>query len=486
MTGLILAIDQGTTNTKAILVDASGGIVARAAVPMSVDYPQPGWAEQSALDIWESVRTVIAEVVAQSPAAISALAISNQRETIVIWDRQTHQPIGPAITWQCRRSTDRCAALRDAGAEAEIVDRTGVGLDPLFPAAKLAWLLDAVPGARERARRGELAAGTIDSWLLWRLTAGAAHATDHSNASRTQLFNTLTLAWDPELLRLFDVPQAMLPSVRPSAGRFGEVAAGACALPAGTPIEAMLGDSHAALYGHGIRVPGVVKATYGTGSSLMTLTNGRPRSSNGLSGTIAWSSAAGVAYALEGNIPVSGQAAAFMAEMLGIQGASELADLAASVADANGVSFVPALVGLGAPRWLDDVRGVVTGLSLGTKRAHLARAAIEAIAFQVRDVFVAMEMDLGSSLAGLSVDGGASRNDLLMQLQADILDRPVSRGEVAELSAIGAARLAATALGHPDWPDHAAGTIFSPRMEPVGRALALERWSRAVRQAICP
>lgn len=334
---LILAIDQGTTNTKAIAVDAMGRMVAHASRAMQVTYPQPGWAEQSATDIWESVRTVIGEVAATTARHVDAVAISNQRESIVVWDGTTDEPIAPAVIWQCRRSADRCAALRQAGHNDEIVSRTGLALDPLFPAAKIAWILDSIPAARQRADRGELRAGTIDSWLLWNLTGGAVHATDHSNASRTQLFNTLSLEWDERLGGLFDVPLNIMPRVMLSDSHFGDTTAGATALPAGTPIRAMIGDSHAALFGHGVRAPGTVKATYGTGSSLMTLTPSRMASCHGLSGTIAWSTSAGVAHALEGNISVSGQAAAFMAEILGLKDAAELSALAATVDNTNGV-----------------------------------------------------------------------------------------------------------------------------------------------------
>lgn len=477
--GLILAVDQGTTNTKAVLVDRAGAIVTLASVQMRADYPRPGWAEQSADDIWTSVQGVIAEVVAKS-GSIDALAISNQRETIVVWDAATGAPIAPAITWQCRRSAERCAALRDAGHGESIEARTGLALDPLFPAGKIAWLLDAVPGARARAERGELRAGTIDSWLVYKLTGGAVHATDHSNASRTQLFNTEALQWDETLCVLFNVPIAMLPRVQTSDSQFGSIASNATALPGGTPIRGVMGDSHAALYGHGVRKPGTVKATYGTGSSLMTLTGERVRSRHGLSGTIAWSTSEGIAYALEGNISVSGQAVAFMASLLGVDDATDLAALAATVPDSNGVSFVPALVGLGAPHWRDDVRGLVTGLSLGTKPAHLARAAVEAIAFQVADVFAAMESDLGTRLNGLSVDGGASRNDALMQFQADILDRTLWRGTAAEVSALGAAQMALAGLG----ASKAVAAQFSPQISAAARENHLRQWHAAIRQTL--
>ena len=469
--GLILAIDQGTTNTKALAVDAEGRVVAEASAAMLVDYPKPGWAEQSAIDIWQSVERVMADVANSAGADFEAIAISNQRETIVAWEATTGAPLAPAITWQCRRSTAQCEAVRAAGHAARIESKTGLGLDPLFPAAKIAWLLETVPEVRAAAGRGSLRVGTVDSWLLWNLTGGAVHATDHSNASRTQLLNIEALTWDDELLAVFGVPALALPALRASDARFGET-------PSGTPVHAMLGDSHAALFGHGVSAPGTVKATYGTGSSLMTLTAERRLSRHGLSSTVAWSTTAGgPSYALEGNISVSGQAAAFMAELLGVADAGALAELAATVPDSNGVSFVPALVGLGAPHWAPDARGLVSGLALGTKPAHLARAAIEAIAHQVADVFEAMEQDIGTPLAQLSADGGASRNDALMQFEANIIGRPVTRGARAEVSALGAAMMAAHGLGRriAAVPSE---TTFTP--QPVDRHAIRVRWREAV------
>lgn len=480
---LILAIDQGTTNTKALLVDASGRVLHRASVPNLVTYPQPGWAEQSAKGLAEGVKQVIAEVVASHGGAqnIAGLAISNQRESIVVWDAATGEPIGPCIIWQCRRSAPKCEALRAAGHAELIEGKTGLALDPLFPAGKIAWLLDAVPGARQRAERGDLRAGTVDSWLLWQLTGGAVHATDHSNASRTQLFDTETLRWDAELAGLFEVPLSLLPQVRPSDSEFGRLAPGATALPRGIPIRAMIGDSHAALFGHGVRAPGTVKATYGTGTSLMTLTPRRVRSAHGLSGTIAWSTSAGAVHALEGNISVSGQAAAFMAQLLGVSDVAALSALAAE--DSNGVAFVPALVGLGAPYWRSDARGTITGLSLGTEPRHLARAAIEAIAFQVADVFAAMRQDLGAELSELRADGGASQNAMLMQFQADLIGRPVTASTAPEVSALGAAALAFEALGlAASMTDK--GTRFSPHMDEARRRGHLDTWHKAIRQTL--
>lgn len=482
---LILAIDQGTTNTKALLVAPDGSVRVSRSRAMKVEYPRSGWAEQSASDIWEAVAALIAELAAAAGAAdIVAVAISNQRETIVVWEAETGRPIGPAIIWQCRRSADTCATLRAAGHEADVIARSGLGLDPLFPAGKIAWLLDSVTGARDRANRGELRCGTIDSWLLWNLTGGAVHATDHSNASRTQLFNLDTLGWDPELARLFDIPLSLLPSVMPSDSHFGTVAPGLTALRDGTPVHAMIGDSHAALFAHheaGART----KVTIGTGSSLMTATDGRVRSSHGLSSTIAWSQGGAVQHALEGNILVSGHAASFATTLLGLADEAALTALAASVADSGGVVFVPALAGLGAPHWSSDARGEITGLSLATEPAHIARATLEAIALQIGDVLAALEADLGAALTDLSVDGGAARNDLLMQLLADLTDRGIVRPEITEASALGAARLAREALGIAEAADGSVQTErFAPAMAADRRALVLRRWREAVSRAV--
>jgi len=485
--GTILAIDQGTTNTKALLVDLDGTIVARASRAMTLSHPQPGWAEQSAADIWTSVQQVIADIVAQRPGETpAALAISNQRETIVLWDAETGEAVGPAISWQCRRSSERCAALRVAGRGPMVFERTGLALDPLFPAAKLAWLLDRDRSFRARAEAGMLRAGTIDSWLLWNLTAGAEHATDHSNASRTQLFDLRSLAWDPELAALFDVPLALLPAVRPSNSLFGRVAGGCSALSPSIPIHAMMGDSHAALFGHRVTRPGAAKVTIGTGSSIMALTEHFVTSANGLSSTIAWSTGGGgIRFALEGNITVSGQAAAFATQLLGVADEDALSSLAQTVEHAGGVVFVPALAGLGAPYWQDRARGQITGMTLATTPAHLARAVFDAIALQIADVCQAMEADIGGALTGVSVDGGATRNDFLLQLLADLLDRTVTRQAHAEVSALGAARMAAEALGFASGASEAdQGTTFRPTIDAARCRDIHDAWHAAVRLAI--
>ncbi len=483
---VILAIDQGTTNTKALLVAADGSVVISRSRSMQVTYPQPGWAEQSASDIWEAVAALIAELVAAAPdAQIAALAISNQRETVVLWEADTGRPVAPAVIWQCARSAERCADLRAAGLEDAIIARSGLGIDPLFPAAKIGWLLDTIPGARDRANAGEIKCGTIDSWLLWNLTDGKVHATDHSNASRTQLFNLDTLDWDAELARIFDVPLAILPRIAPSDGGFGTVAPGLTALPAGTPVQVLLGDSHAALFAHGIHAPGRVKATIGTGSSLMAATAGRVHSSHGLSSTIAWSRAdGGVQHALEGNISVSGHAAAFATTLLGLPDETALTALAMQVPDSGGVTFVPALAGLGAPHWQAGARGTIAGMTLATRPAHVARATIEAIALQIGDVLDAIAADLDQSVAALSIDGGAARNDLLAQMLADVTGRTILRPTIAEASAMGVAMLAASALGI----DMHVGDPTPARFDPVMPGHDLSRikrnWHHAVAGAI--
>jgi glycerol kinase len=481
--GAILAIDQGTSNTKALLVAPDGRVLAQASRPTQVAYPRPGWAEQSAQDIWTSVAAVIEAVVAGGHA-VAGIGLSNQRESVVLWDARTGQPLGPCILWQCGRSAARCEALKAGGYEPDVVARTGLTLNPMFSAGKLAWLLDQEPGLRERAERGEVKAGTVDSWLLWKLTGGQVHATDHSNASRTQLMNLEALAWDTEMARLFDLPPAVLPRILPSDSLFGETAVGATALPAGVPIHAVMGDSHAALYGHGIDGPGRIKATCGTGSSLMTVTDARVWSAHGLSSTIAWSQASGALHALEGNISVSGHTVAFVTQLLGLEDEAALTALAASVPDSGGVCIVPALAGLGAPHWNEEARGLISGMDLGTTPAHLARAALEAVALQIHDVFTAMQADLHGALPELNVDGGASRNDLLMQLLADLIDRPVRRTDAAEVSALGAARLAARGLGFELAIRDGEGRTFTPAMAPEVREAILARWRDALRRAM--
>jgi glycerol kinase len=379
---------------------------------------------------------------------LAVIAITNQRESVTLWERGSGRPLGPVVVWQCRRTADFCAELRERGLAPWLAERTGLAVDPLFSASKMRWLLSYVEDGPRRAERGELCLGTMDSWVLWNLTGGAVHACDLTNASRTQLLDIHTLRWGAELLQLFGVPQAALPDVRPSSAYFGStVAIGR--LPAGIPIASMIGDSHAALFGQAGFVPGTVKATYGTGSSLMTPTPAPVLSQHGLSTTVAWAlDRERVTYALEGNIPVTGAAVQWLGEFLGLANpAEEVSKLAERVDDSGGLYLVPAFVGLGAPYWNDAARGLISGLTRGSSAAHLARATIEAIAYQVRDVFDVMQAESGIDLGVLLADGGASRNSMLMQFQADIIGHAVLRNLSTDASALGAAYLAGLAVG---------------------------------------
>jgi glycerol kinase len=441
----ILAIDQGTTNTKVFLFDERAAVVAQASRPVPIAFPRAGWVEQDADVIWCSVRDAIGECLSGAPgSAVAAVALTNQRESVVLWDRASGRPAGPVISWQCRRTTAFCETLRERGLQARIESTTGLTLDPLFSASKLRWLLDSVPDGSARAEQGEVCAGTIDSWLIWNLTGGAVHACDATNASRTQLLDLRSAGWDAELLSVFSIPAPVLPAVRPSSGIFGEVTT--IRGLEGVPIASAIGDSHAALFGHAAFVPGEVKATYGTGSSLMSAVSGPVRSRHRLSTTIAWSIDGRVQHALEGNITVTGSAVAWIGQIAGLASAADAGDLARSVDDTGGVYFVPALAGLGAPYWDADARGLVCGLSRGTTTAHIARAGVESIGYQIRDVFEAMGEDAGAPSA-LLADGGAAANDALMQFQADILGVPVIRSGALDVSALGTAWLAGLAIG---------------------------------------
>jgi glycerol kinase len=482
----ILAIDQGTTNSKALLIDEAGAVRATAAVPVPVAYPRPGWVEQAPNDLWSTATEAARAVLDRTGGTveIAAIGISNQRESVLLWNRTTGEPVGPCITWQCRRSAGRIERLRSAATEAMVSAKTGLGLDPLFPAAKIGWLLEEYPAARRLADAGQLCAGTVDSWLMFNLTGGTVHATDFSNAARTQLFNIIEGVWDDELCALFGVPRSILPAALGSDALFG-VTSGAGGLPAGIPIHAAVGDSHAALFGHAVRAPGEVKATYGTGSSLMSLTAIPRVSRHGLSTTIAWRRNGRTTYALEGNISVSVQAAAWMAAFLGLPDVVALTSFAETSRDA-GVVVVPAFAGLGAPHWDPEARAAIVGLSLASTRADAARATLEAIALQIRDVFGAMESDLGHRLDRLAVDGGPTRNETLMQLQADLLDRPVRPHQLSELSAAGAGVMAGVACGL--WSEAEGLAIvssrdrtFEPAMSSDRRVAILARWQAALR-----
>ncbi len=483
----ILAIDQGTTNTKALLIDGQGQTLFRASAPLDLLQPRPGYVEQDPLALWHSVCQVANECVnyaAANRAPIAAIAISNQRETAVTW-RSNGEPAGNAITWQCRRSTPVCDRLLEQAPQ--IQSLTGLPLDPLLSATKWAWVFDHQPDLHAQAQSGELRIGTVDSWLLYRLSGGSVHATDHTNASRTALLNLSSQEWDDALLGIFDIPRAALPVVKPSSGIFAECQT----IPqlAGVPIAAMIGDSHAALVGHGRYENGTVKATYGTGSSLMMLTPSMVAETRMLARTVAWSAPEDTRFALEGNIAMSGAALQWVGEFLGLADAAEgAAALAATVPDAAGLMLVPAMVGLGAPHWDSAARGLITEIERSHTAAHLARAALDAIAFQVADVLEAMESAAGVELPVLLADGGATRNATLMQMQADIIGRPLHRSGQEDLSARGAAMLAGLALGWWKSPAELAALpknieAFEPRMSAAQREQLRRSWKLAVRRA---
>lgn len=485
--GPILAIDQGTTNTKVLLVNAQGSIIAQASRALGQHYPQPAWVEQDAQEIWQSVREAIDECLAAAgDPPLAAIAITNQRESVTSWERASGKPLGPVVVWQCRRSAEICAELRARGLADWLAERTGLAIDPLFSASKMRWLLDHIARGQQRAEQGEICLGTMDSWVLWNLTGGISHACDLTNASRTQLLDIHSLQWSQELLDVFGVPRLALPELHASKAHFG-VSTAIGRLPAGIPIASMIGDSHAALFGQAGFMPGTVKATYGTGSSLMTPTASAILSQHGLSTTVAWALEQDQAtYAVEGNIAVTGAAIQWLGEFLGLaKPAEDVAALAERVQDAGGLYIVPALVGLGAPYWNDAARGLICGLTRGSTAAHLARAALESIAYQVRDVFDVMQAEAGQELQVLLADGGASRNATLMQFQADIIGRPVLRSSSAEASPLGAAYLAGLEVGIWQSLDAIAQLPrprqrFEPHMQAQERASYYAGWKAAV------
>ena len=450
MTDFILAIDQGTTGTTVIVLDRALTVRARVNQEFRQIYPRPGWVEHDPEDIWRSVLDTVARAVEQAGAApdqIKAVGITNQRETTVVWDRATGTPVHNAIVWQDRRTAEQMAALKARGLEDMVRARTGLVLDPYFSGSKVRWILDNVEGARARAERGALAFGTIDTFVLWRLTGGA-HKTDVSNASRTLLMDLEGQRWDDELLGLFDIPASVLPEIRGNSEVYGEVR-GVPGLADGTPVCGMAGDQQAALFGQACFEAGEAKCTFGTGAFLLMNTGERPVASrSGLLTTAAWRVGDRSCYALEGSAFVAGAAVQWLRDGLGIvEEASAIEALAASVEDSGGVVFVPALTGLGAPHWDPEARGVIHGLTRGTTRAHIARAALEGIAFQNADILDAMQRDLGQTLTTLKVDGGASANNLLMQFQADLLRCPIVRPEMTDTTALGSALLAGLAAG---------------------------------------
>jgi len=485
----VLALDQGTTSSRAILFDHDGRPCASANQEFRQLYPQPGWVEHDATEIWQSQLAVAEKVLADtrvSPEDLAAIGISNQRETVVLWDRATGAPLHNAVVWQCRRTAAMCDRIRAEGFDRVLREKTGLVTDAYFSGTKIAWLLENVPGARERAQRGELACGTIDTWLIWQLTRGRIHATDVSNASRTLLFNLHTLAWDPQILSYFAVPPSLLPGVKPSSAIFGETD-----IFGGTvPIAGVVGDQQASLFGHQCFRHSMVKNTYGTGCFLLMNAGTKvPRSESGLLATVAWGRQGRTEYALEGSVFIAGAAIQWLRdEMKLLASAAESESLARSVPDTHGVYLVPAFVGLGAPHWDAYARGTICGITRGANRAHLVRAALESIAYQTRGVVDAMARDSGLRPDLLRVDGGAAQNDFLCQFQADILGIPVERPASTESTALGAAYLAGLATGF--WHDERElaphlhlGRRFEPGMDISRREELYAGWERAVERA---
>ncbi|HEX6734602.1 MAG TPA: glycerol kinase GlpK [Azonexus sp.] len=488
----ILALDQGTTSSRAILFDRRGQPVAMRQQPFTQFFPQPGWVEQDAEEIWASQLAVAQALLREEGIAarqIAALGIANQRETTILWDRQSGQPLAPAIVWQDRRTAGHCAALAATGHEALFEARTGLRLDPYFSGTKLAWLLDHIPGARQRAERGELAFGTVDSWLAWRLTGGRAHVTDASNAARTLLFDIRRGCWDTDLLAALDIPPALLPCVVDSSGVVAAIDAEW--LGGEIPLAGIAGDQQAATFGQVCLAPGMAKNTYGTGCFLLLNVGGEVQASqHRLLATTGWRYGGRTTYLLEGSVFMGGAVVQWLRDGLGmIASAAEVEALAASVPDSGGVYLVPAHTGLGAPYWDPQARGALLGLTRGSGRAEIARAALEAIAFQSAEVLQAMEQDAGQALAELRVDGGAAANNLLLQFQADLLGVPVVRPRITETTALGAAYLAGLAVGF--WQDESElGALwqvdrrFEPGRSADWRAAQLAGWRRAVQRSL--
>ena len=496
MEPFVIALDQGTTSSRAILFRRSGEIAARAQHPFRQIYPHPGWVEHDPMEIWTTTARALSEAVDSAhidPKRIAAIGITNQRETTILWDRRTGAPVYNAIVWQCRRTAPLCDQLTAQGLGKTVQQKTGLLIDAYFSGTKLRWLLDNVPGARERAERGELCAGTVDSWLIWNLTGGNAHVTDHSNASRTMLFNIHTLQWDEELCRALGIPMSLLPQPKSNSEIYGTVAPNLPGLEdlAGIPICGSAGDQAAALFGQGCFASGQAKNTYGTG--CFTLMNVGPEpvtSQAGLVTSVAWTLNGSTTYALEGSVFNAGSAIQWLRDELGlIASAPECDRLAESVPDAGGVVLVPAFTGLGAPYWDMYARGTIVGLTRGTTRAHIARAVLDAIAFQVTDLVQAMNADAPCPITTLRVDGGASVSDIMMQTQADLLRLPVDRPDQVETTAMGAAALAGLAAGV--WHDleelrtfRHSQHVFLPRRDAEICAADYLRWRRAVERSM--
>ena len=487
----ILALDQGTTSSRTILFDAQGTIVSIAQKEFSQYYPKPGWVEHDAHEIWETQLSTMVEAIAKArikPEQVAGIGITNQRETTVVWDRGTGEPIAPAIVWQDRRTAPYCDELRAEGKAPLLQEKTGLILDAYFSATKLKWILDNTEGARARAEKGELAFGTIDCWLIWRLTHGKVHATDVSNASRTLLFNIHSLQWDQDLLKLFNIPPQVLPEVRPSSGNFGNCEV----IPqVSIPIAGVAGDQQAALFGQLCLDPGMVKNTYGTGCFMLMNTGEKAiQSKNNLLTTIAWQIDGKTEYALEGSVFIGGAVVQWLRDQLKVINSSpDIEKLASTVKDSEGVYVVPAFAGLGAPHWNSYARGAIFGLTRGSNQAHIARASLDSIAYQSADLLKAMEADAGIPILELRVDGGATVNDLLMQFQSDLLHAKVVRPVITETTALGAAYLAGLAVGYwkskedlrEQWKTDRA---FEPSITTEQRTELTKGWQRAVRASI--
>ena len=491
MASYIMALDAGTTSNRCILFNRQGDICAMAQKEFTQYFPQPGWVEHNAQEIWSTMLGTAVEAMSQVDAKaenIAAIGITNQRETTVVWDRKTGEPVGRAIVWQCRRTADYCDALKDRGLTETIREKTGLVVDAYFSATKLHWILENVPGARERAEAGELLFGTVETWLIWKLTGGKVHVTDYSNASRTMLFNIHTLTWDEDILRELQIPASMLPQVMPSSGIYGET--DPSLFGGAIPIAGAAGDQQAALFGQTCFTAGEAKNTYGTGCFLLMNTGDTPViSKNGLVTTIAWGLDGQVTYALEGSVFSAGSAVQWLRdEMRLIDSAADSAYMAAKVIDTNGCYIVPAFTGLGAPYWDPYARGTIVGLTRGVNKYHIVRATLESIAYQTADILRAMNADSGITLSALNADGGASANDLLMQMQADTIGAPVQRPRCVESTAMGAAYLAGLAVGY--WTgladvlrNRAIDRVFYPSIGQAERDKCLKGWEKAVKYA---
>ena len=491
MASYIMALDAGTTSNRCILFNRQGDICAMAQKEFTQYFPQPGWVEHNAQEIWSTMLGTAVEAMSQVDAKaenIAAIGITNQRETTVVWDRKTGEPVGRAIVWQCRRTADYCDALKDRGLTETIREKTGLVVDAYFSATKLHWILENVPGARERAEAGELLFGTVETWLIWKLTGGKVHVTDYSNASRTMLFNIHTLTWDEDILRELQIPASMLPQVMPSSGIYGET--DPSLFGGAIPIAGAAGDQQAALFGQTCFSAGEAKNTYGTGCFLLMNTGDTPViSKNGLVTTIAWGLDGQVTYALEGSVFSAGSAVQWLRdEMRLIDSAADSAYMAAKVLDTNGCYIVPAFTGLGAPYWDPYARGTIVGLTRGVNKYHIVRATLESIAYQTADILRAMNADSGITLSALNADGGASANDLLMQMQADTIGAPVQRPRCLESTAMGAAYLAGLAVGY--WTgladvlrNRAIDRVFYPSIGQAERDKRLKGWEKAVKYA---